>query len=189
MTERPGFWPADTLRQQAHKLGVAVLPLYNRPPAKVGDIWENGKVKAQTERVLKLAQGAFKRTLGVKPEIYKQMWEVLVDKEQRKKKKGRTPALDVDDQLVLTLSVWREYRTHHHLTLDWEVDETTVGRSIERVVLFSGKLRLSGRKALQLEVVVVDVAESPIERPKKSKEGTTVEKEAAYAQMPSCSGA
>lgn len=27
MTERPGFWPADTLRQQASRLGVAVLPL------------------------------------------------------------------------------------------------------------------------------------------------------------------
>jgi len=27
MTERPGFWPADTLRQMAHKLGVVVLPL------------------------------------------------------------------------------------------------------------------------------------------------------------------
>lgn len=26
-TERPGFWPADTLRQQAHRLGVPVLPL------------------------------------------------------------------------------------------------------------------------------------------------------------------
>lgn len=27
LTERPGFWPADTLRQQAHRRGVPVLPL------------------------------------------------------------------------------------------------------------------------------------------------------------------
>ncbi|MFX8864247.1 hypothetical protein ABTM79_19080, partial [Acinetobacter baumannii] len=27
MSERPGFWPADTLRQMAHRQGFAVLPL------------------------------------------------------------------------------------------------------------------------------------------------------------------
>jgi hypothetical protein len=117
------------------------------------------------------------------------MHEVLVEREQEKKKKGREPALDLDDQLVLTLSFWREYRTHHHLSLDWEVDESTIRRTIERVenaLIGSGRFSLPGRKVLrdrvQLEVVVVDVAESPVERPKKSKEGITAGRRNATAK-------
>jgi hypothetical protein len=45
----------------------------------------------------------------------------------------------------------------------------------------SGKFSLPGKKVLmgedtEIEVVLVDVTESPIERPKKSKTGTTVVK-------------
>lgn len=112
-------------------------------------------MKGHTEGVLKLANGAFRRTLGVKPETYQEMREVLVRREQQKRKKGREPALDLDDQLVLTLSFWREYRTHHHLSLDWEVNESTVGRTIERVenaLISSGKFSLPGKKALRDEV-------------------------------------
>ena len=61
------------------------------------------------------------------------------------------------------------------MALDWEVDETTVRRTVERVedsLLASGQFSLPGRKALtedlSLEVVVVDVSETPCERPKKS---------------------
>lgn len=97
-------------------------------------------------------------------------------RERGKKKRGRTPALSLEDQLVLTLSFWREYRTHFHLSEDWEVDESTVRRTIERVedaLIASGEFSLPECKALRddhsLEVVVVDIAESPIERPKKTE--------------------
>lgn len=103
------------------------------------------------------------------------MLEVLRAREARKTKRGRTPALCLEDQLVLTLSFLREYRTHFHLAEDWGVDESTVRRTIERVedaLLKSGTFSLPGRKALRdehnLEVVVVDIAESPVERPKKT---------------------
>ena len=137
-------------------------------------------MKPYTTRVLALPRPSFRRTLGVKPNTYQTMREVLVEREARKKKSGRTPALDLDDQLVLTLGFWREYRTHHHISLDWDVDEATVRRTIERVenaLIKSGKFSLPGRKALrdsvELEVVVVDLAESPVERPKKSNDGIT----------------
>ncbi len=118
----------------------------------------------------------FKRKLGVKPTTFRTMLELLKAREGRKKKRGRTPALCLEDQLVLTLSFLREYRTHFHLSEDWGVDESTVRRTIERVedaLISSGKFTLPGRKALRddqtLEVVVVDIAESPVERPKKTK--------------------
>ncbi len=132
-------------------------------------------MKPYTTRMLALTQPSFRRTLGVKPVTYFEMRTVLEQREANKTKQGRIPALDLDDQLVLTLQFWREYRTHHHLSLDWEVDESTVRRTIERVenaLIKSGKFSLPGRKALRdnvnFEVIVIDVAESPIERPKKA---------------------
>ena len=54
-------------------------------------------------------------------------------------------------------------------------------RKVERLLMDSGQFRLPGKKQLyqQVEpcqVIVVDVTESPIERPKKSREHTTVKK-------------
>lgn len=81
---------------------------------------------------------------------------------------------------MLTLSFWRAYRTQFHLTEDWKVDESTVRRTVERVedaLLKSGKFSLPERKALRddhsLGVVIIGVAESPVERPKKSSAAIT----------------
>jgi len=132
-------------------------------------------MRVQTERSLKLTPEKFKRKLGVKPATFEAMLEVLKSRERGKKKAGRPPALTLEDQLVLSLSFWREYRTHFHLAEDWDVDESTVRRTLERVedtLIKSGRFSLPGRRALRedgtLEVVVVDIAESPVERPKKA---------------------
>lgn len=137
-------------------------------------------MRKQTKRSLALTEDKFKRKLGVRPSTYEQMKAVLERREAGKKRSGRPPALCLDDQLILTLSFWREYRTQFHLAEDWEVDESTVRRTVERVenaLIKSGQFSLPGRKALRdshdIEVVVVDVAESPIERPKKSSNVTT----------------
>ena len=125
--------------------------------------------------MLALKPAIFRRTFGVYPTTYQDMKIVLEQRETNKKKQGRTPALDLDDQLILTLNFWREYRSGHHLSLDWEVNETTVRRTINRVedtLIKSGKFSLPSRKTLRentkFEIVVVDVAENPVERPKKS---------------------
>ncbi len=132
-------------------------------------------MRSQTERSLRLPSEKFKRKLGVKRQTFEKMLEVLQRREERKEKRGRTPALCLEDQLILSLSFWREYRTHFHLSEDWGVDESTVRRTLERVedaLISSGEFSLPGRKALRdehtLEVVVVDIAESPVERPKKT---------------------
>lgn len=137
-------------------------------------------MRKQTERSLELSGDKFKRKLGVKRSTYELMKEAMQARESSKKRSGRPASLCLDDQLVLALSFWREYRTHFHLAEDWEVDESTVRRTIERVentLIKSGSFSLPGRKALrdehELEVVIVDVAESPVERPKKSSDVTT----------------
>ncbi len=79
---------------------------------------------------------------------------------------------------------WREYRSQAHIALAHGVSEPTVCRTIskvEKLLLASGEFALPGKKALQepelaFEVVIMDATEVPVERPKKSKSGTTEQK-------------
>jgi hypothetical protein len=100
---------------------------------------------------------------------------------------GRPPKLSRADQLLMTLMYWREYRTEFHIAQSYGVSEATVCRTIhkvEDVLVRSKKFRLPGKKVLQasdtmFEVVLVDVSEQPVERPKKAKNGITAAKRSA----------
>ena len=123
----------------------------------------------------------FKRLTGVKHETFKKMLAVL---EQELPDFGCPPKLRRADQLLMTLMYWREYRTQFHISGSYDISEATVCRTINKVedaLVRSGEFRLPGKKVLQpsdtiIEVVLVDVSEQPIERPKKSKNGTTAAK-------------
>jgi len=137
------------------------------------------------ERIKDLRPAEFKRYCGVEPETFRRMVEVVsrrLTKERRKP--GRPPKLPVEDQVLLTLEYWREYRTFFHLATSWGLHESNVCRVIRRVediLTKSRAFKLPGKKRLQaadheIEFIVVDVAETPIERPKKSREPTTAAK-------------
>ena len=123
----------------------------------------------------------FKRLTGVQHETFKKMLVVL---EQELPDFGRPSKLSRADQLLMTLMYWREYRTQFHISGSYDISEATVCRTINKVedaLVRSGKFRLPGKKVLQpsdtiIEVVLVDVSEQPIERPKKSKNDTTAVK-------------
>lgn len=129
-----------------------------------------------------LKPSAFKRRCGVHPETFEQMVGLLRPHLDRRGKRGGQAKLSVEDQLLLVLEYWREYRTQFHIATSWGLSESAVCRLIhrvERLLMDSGKFRLPGKKQLYQnayawEVVVVDVTESPIERPKKNSEATTV---------------
>lgn len=120
----------------------------------------------------------FKRLTGVEHQTFKHMVAVL---EGEMPTFGRPPKLSRADQLLMTLMYWREYRTQFHIAQAYGVSESAVCRTIHKVedaLMNSGQFRLPGKKALQpsdtvIEIVVVDVTEQPIERPKKSNGGTT----------------
>lgn len=123
----------------------------------------------------------FKRLTGVKPKTFEKM-VVVLDRELPRF--GRPSKLSRADQLLMTLMYWREYRTQFHIAGPYGVSEATVCRTINKVeeaLVRSGEFRLPGKKVLQpsdtiIEVVLVDVSEQAIERPKKSKNGTTAAK-------------
>lgn len=133
------------------------------------------------ETVQTLKDEDFKRSTGVSRAMFEKMLTVV---QKGMRDFGRTPKLNRADQLLMTLMYWREYRTQFHIGLTYGVSEATVCRTvrrIENVLMKSGEFRLPGRKALQpsdtiIEVVLIDATEQPIERPKKSKGSTTVEK-------------
>ena len=133
------------------------------------------------ETVQKLKDGDFKRLTGVQRSTFEKMLEVV---EEGLREFGRPPKLSRADQLLMTLMYWREYRTEFHIGQTYGVSEATVCRTIKKVedVLISSKqFHLPGKKVLQpsdtiIEVVLVDVTEQPIERPKKDNAGITAAK-------------
>lgn len=131
-----------------------------------------------------LEEKEFKRLCGVKPKLFEEMVEVLKEKSLKGRSRGGQIKLCVEDQLLISLEYWREYRTYFHIAQSWGVHESTVCRTVHRVedqLIKSQKFSLPGKKSLsatetEWSVVIVDVAESPIERPKKNREVTTVGK-------------
>ena len=93
---------------------------------------------------------------------------------------GRKPKLSMEDKLVATMEYLREYRTLAHIGASYDIDESNVQRIIrwvENVLVKDGTFRLPGKKALievasEYEVIQIDASETPIERPKKTGNGT-----------------
>ncbi|MBD2411414.1 IS5 family transposase [Nostoc calcicola FACHB-389] len=64
------------------------------------------------EQVKSLKPEDFKRLCSVRPETFNQMLEVVRSLRQGKQKTGRPSKLSLEDQLLMTLEYWREYRTY-----------------------------------------------------------------------------
>jgi len=129
------------------------------------------------EKLKNLSAANFKRYCGVERKTFEKMCEIVRRKSAAQRfVSGRPPKLATEDQVLLTLEYWREYRTMFHLGTSWGISESSVSRIITRVeeiLTESKEFALPGKRGADLspeiEVVVVDVAESPIERPKKNK--------------------
>jgi hypothetical protein len=123
-------------------------------------------------------KSTFKQLFGVKSDTFKKMSGIL-QKEYVKmhKQGGSPPKLSVEDKLMITLKYLREYRTMEHIGFDYGVSKSTVCESIqwvENTLKKDGAFKLPGKKALEeapaaLEYAVIDVTESPVQRPKKGK--------------------
>jgi Helix-turn-helix of DDE superfamily endonuclease len=127
------------------------------------------------ERLKALPPKEFKRLVGVKPTTFTEMVELVRPEVERTGKRGRRFKLGPEDMVLLTLEYLREYPSYLRLGHDWGVHESSacrISRRIEEILVRSGKFKLPGKKQLHsgtlFEVILVDVAESPVERPKKT---------------------
>lgn len=136
------------------------------------------KLLMKHQEAKKLTPSEFKRLCGVYPQTFALMVEIVQAHQNRKKVSGRPSKLTVEDQILMTLEYLREYRTYFHIAKDWGVNESTafrVVRKVEDILIKSSSFKLPGKKKLlesQVEpkVIVIDVTESTIERPKKTRE-------------------
>jgi hypothetical protein len=128
------------------------------------------------KKIKKLKESEFRRLTGVKEETFLEMVSILQQAERVKMSRGGNPhRLSIEDRLLMSLEYLREYRTYFHLGKSYGLSESACYRScrwVEDTLIKSGKFSLPGKKALlksdvEFEVVLIDAAESPIERPKK----------------------
>jgi hypothetical protein len=129
----------------------------------------------------KVNEESFKRLVGVKKATFEVMVEEYKKAEVERKKEhkigGRKPKLCEEDRVLFMLEYYREYRTLYHMGIDYGISEgqaSKLVRDVENVLIKSGKFSLPSKRALyeaenEIEFIIIDATESPIERPKKSK--------------------
>jgi hypothetical protein len=132
------------------------------------------------ENLKKLSAADFKRYCGVEKETFDKMCHLVREKStSRFLREGRNPELVIEDQVLVALEYWREYRTMFHIGISRGISESSVSRiitKVEDILSCSEEFAVPTKRrtdlSSEIEVVVVDVAESPVERPKKNKKDT-----------------
>ena len=78
---------------------------------KVGQQCDRFAENMTYEQIKNLREKEFKRFCGVKPQLFEEMVSILRQKVPESKNRGGQPKLKVEDQLLIALEYWREYRT------------------------------------------------------------------------------
>ena len=128
------------------------------------------------EKIEKLKGKEFKLITGVTREVFEKMLEVLRKKYAEEHARGGRPGLPVELRLTLSLEYWREYRSFRHMANDHQISKSKINETViwvENTLSESDEFKLKDLKERfkpdvesSIEVVLIDVEEQPIERPK-----------------------
>jgi hypothetical protein len=128
------------------------------------------------EKLEKLSDKDFKLITGTTREVFNGMLEVLTQKYVEEHSQGGQLGLSVELRLTLSLEYWREYRSFRHMANDHQISKTTINRAViwvEDVLSESPEFRLGDLQERfkpgeedPIKIVLIDVEEQPIERPK-----------------------
>lgn len=130
------------------------------------------------ENVIKLKDQTFRTVTGVTKETFAKMTEIL--KEEYAiihAKYGRERKLSIEDNLLMMLEYYKEYRTFECIGASYGLTKSATRKAImwvEETLMKSGIFNLPGKKVLQtadseIEIIMVDSTEIPIERPKNGQ--------------------
>lgn len=134
------------------------------------------------EIVKTLDDEKFRRLTGVKRSTFDRMVDILDQSiKNRKVNSGRKKKISLENSLLMTLEYIREYRTYFHVSQSYGISESSTYKTVrwvEDTLIKHPDFALPGRKALlksdiEYNVVLIDATETPIERPKKSKNIST----------------
>lgn len=137
------------------------------------------------DQVKNLEEEKFRRLTGVKHSTFLKMVDILKEADLKKKEQGgRKNKLTIENQLLMALEYLREYRTYFHIGQNYGISESSAYKAvrwIEDILIKHPDFALPGKKVLvksemDYELVLIDATESPIERPKKSKDTIILEK-------------
>ena len=137
------------------------------------------EVSMKYDQIKELGEEKFRRLTGVKQSTFDKMIGILSEADNKKKVRGgRKNKLSLENRLLMALEYIREYRTYFHVSQSYGVSESTAYdtiRWIENTLIKHPDFALPGRKALlksdmEYDVILIDATETPIERPKKSKD-------------------
>jgi len=127
------------------------------------------------ERIKRLSDETYQGLFGVKKATFDLMLFVLeAAYKELHKFGGKPPKLSVLDKLVITLDYYKDYRSYERIAFDYGVVKATVWNAIdwvESVLIKDKRFQLPSKKELreaELEVILVDCTESPVQRPKKN---------------------
>lgn len=127
----------------------------------------------------------FRRATGLYRSVFEEMVSCIGNYKSTHRNAsncGGVSKLSLENQVLMTVLYWREYRSQENLGLDFHITQSRVSRTIreiEDILIKSGSFSLPGKKILKdakggYEVIIVDVTETPTERPKKNKNVNTV---------------
>ena len=146
--------------------------MFNIHPAKFKIFKHNLCMKYLDSK--KLSDSQFKRYTGISSSIFSLMVEQM---QMQIPSKGRPPKLCLEDQVLLCLNYWREYRTLFHVAASYGVSEPTASRIVRQVEdrliqsgLFNLPKDIPKGEGIDWNVVIVDATEIAIQRPKKTEE-------------------
>ena len=120
---------------------------------------------------------------------------VLEGKTQKGKRRGPKEKMHGYDKVLMLLMYYREYRTFADIAATYNISEAQCWRiitTLEKWLIKSELFHLPGKKKLngsatKWEVVVVNVSEHPIERPKKTAPVLLRKEEKTYLKKPGSS--
>lgn len=130
------------------------------------------------EHVNNLKDSAFRSVTGVTKETFAKMVEILkTEYAAVHAKYGRERKLSIEDNLLMMLEYYKEYRTFECIGASYGLTKSATRKAImwvEETLMKSGVFNLPGKKVLQtddteIEIIMVDSTEIPIERPKRKQ--------------------
>ena len=105
-----------------------------------------------------ISEEQFQRLTGVKKATLLKMVEVFEQSQLARRKhvgRGRSSKLSVEDQVLMMLMYYREYRLFFHIGLSYGISEVQCWRivtKVESALLQSKAFRLPGKKKLRQPV-------------------------------------
>ena len=150
-------------------------------------------------QVQELEAARFKRLTGVSPATFELMRQAAQASEpcsthpKRGGKRGPKARLCLEERLLMLLMYYREYRSFAHIGASFGLSEAQSWRIItglEERLIKNERFHLTRKQHLrsetQWQMVVVDVGEHPVERPKKSSAPATRARRSATRSKARC---